>query len=110
MAPDKKTLIAVLFAALLVLADHPIAGSVDRQIARSPDRPMRIVSLVPASTEMLARLTVPTRWTPEAGLSTVKVTGDEEPGYRLDEIVACSVTLELEPTLAEPVPEPLDVK
>jgi len=53
MAPDKKTLIAVLFTALLSLADHPIARSADRPITRSPDRPMRIISLVPAATEML---------------------------------------------------------
>jgi hypothetical protein len=40
------------------------------------------------STEMLARLTVPTRWTPEDGLSTVNVTGEDEPGKRFEEIVA----------------------
>ena len=43
-------------------------------------------------------------------MSTVKVTGEEEPGKRFPVIVACSVTDELEPTVAEPVPEPLDVK
>jgi hypothetical protein len=59
---------------------------------------------------MLARVTVPTRWTPEDGLSTVKETGDEEPGKRLLAIVACSVTAELEPAVAVPVPDPLDVK
>jgi hypothetical protein len=62
------------------------------------------------STEMLERLTVPTRWTPEEGLSTVKVTGEDEPGYRFDEIEACSVTDEAEPTAADPVPEPFEVK
>jgi iron complex transport system substrate-binding protein len=45
MAPDKKTLIAAALCALLALVDHPIT--------RSPDRPIRIVSLVPAVTEML---------------------------------------------------------
>ena len=45
MAPDKKTLIAAALCALLALVDHPIA--------RSPDGPMRIISLVPAVTEML---------------------------------------------------------
>ncbi len=34
----------------------------------------------PESTLMLASVTVPTRCTPEDGLSTVNVTGDEEPG------------------------------
>jgi hypothetical protein len=64
----------------------------------------------PASAVTLERLSVPTRCTPEDGLSTVKVTGEEEPGNRFELIVACSVTAELEPTLALPVPDPLDVK
>jgi hypothetical protein len=64
----------------------------------------------PESAEMLVRLIVPTRCEPEEGLSTVKDTGEEAPGYRLDEIVAWSVTAELEPTVAVPVPEPVVVK
>ena len=34
----------------------------------------------PESTEMLDRVIVPTRCEPEEGLSTVNVTGEEEPG------------------------------
>jgi iron complex transport system substrate-binding protein len=51
MAPHQKTL-AVLFAALLWIVGTPIGRSPAHPIARSPDS-IRIVSLVPAVTEML---------------------------------------------------------
>jgi iron complex transport system substrate-binding protein len=51
MAPHQKTL-AVLFAALLWIVGTPISRSPAHPIARSPDS-IRIVSLVPAVTEML---------------------------------------------------------
>jgi hypothetical protein len=59
---------------------------------------------------MLESEIVPTCCCPWEGLSTVKVTGEEVPGYRLPVTVACRVTAELEPTAAVPVPVPLVVK
>jgi hypothetical protein len=51
MAAHQKTLIALWIAALLVL---PAAASPDFQIPKSPDSQIqRIISLVPAATEML---------------------------------------------------------
>ena len=53
---------------------------------------------------------VPTRWVPDDGLSTVKETGEDDPGKRLEETVAFRVTAAADPTEAVPVPEPVVVK
>src|SRR4051812_14674772 len=58
MATHKKTLTALIVCAFVSLVgahtpDFPIPRSTDFPIARFPDSPIRIVSLVPAVTEML---------------------------------------------------------
>jgi len=63
-----------------------------------------------ASVVTLSRWISLTRWEPDEGLSTVKLTVVLVPGKSEVPVVPWIVTAELVPTVAEPVPEPVEVK